>query len=206
MSTFQLQNQTTGKQAATAEFHIARGNIAWARMSVQQCAEASVPTNVRQYAIQATTDLGDFKLESNLIDFSGDAARFHVEMLMENGEYDFRLTQLPSTQPSAFVFESDWREPVLFTITPSNGMRQSCVVVDEHNTVSVSTAQNWTVFAIVNGLTTENAIIGNPNATITVLNTNDTDGYTLVVKLQTATIAPKAETSKQQPAAADSAA
>lgn len=53
-------------------------------------------------------------------------------------------------------------------------------VVDESNGGSVNTAQEWTVYAIVNGITTASVTTANPNATIT-LQADNTGGFSLTV-------------------------
>ena len=54
-------------------------------------------------------------------------------------------------------------------------------VVNERNTDSVSTEQQWTVFAIVNGITTDSVVTNNPEATINATVDNNDDGFSLVV-------------------------
>jgi hypothetical protein len=53
-------------------------------------------------------------------------------------------------------------------------------VVDENNDGSVITAQEWTVYAIVNGITTSSVTTANPNAIIT-LRADNTGGLSLTV-------------------------
>jgi hypothetical protein len=54
-------------------------------------------------------------------------------------------------------------------------------VVDENNNSEVSTAQIWTVYAIINGVTTQTLTVTDPNATITVVAENSGAGFMIVV-------------------------
>jgi hypothetical protein len=54
------------------------------------------------------------------------------------------------------------------------------LVVDENNDGQVTTAQEWTVYAIVNGITTPNVTIADPNATV-MLREGNTEGFFLTV-------------------------
>ena len=82
---------------------------------------------------------------------------------------------------SAIVLENTWENSVQFKLSRPNSPVQIVKVVDEHNNVSISTAQQWTIYAIVNGITTENVETVNPNATITLLSDNNREGFLLKV-------------------------
>jgi hypothetical protein len=53
-------------------------------------------------------------------------------------------------------------------------------VVDENNNSEIPTAQMWTVYAIVNGITTQTVTFTDPNAKITAVAGNS-DGFAIVV-------------------------
>ena len=53
-------------------------------------------------------------------------------------------------------------------------------VVDEHNDEPVHTAQEWTIYAIVNGITTQSVTTTDPNAIVTLRQDND-EGFSLTV-------------------------
>jgi hypothetical protein len=52
------------------------------------------------------------------------------------------------------------------------------LVIDENNDGHVSTAEVWTAYAIVNGITTQNVTITDPNATVTLRQDNN-EGFSL---------------------------
>lgn len=54
-------------------------------------------------------------------------------------------------------------------------------VIDEYNDREVPTAQEWTTWAIVNGITTQRVQIADPNATIAVIADHEGAGFTLTV-------------------------
>jgi hypothetical protein len=183
MGALTLINATSGAQAAPAEFRILQGQYQIARVGVAPGGQASVPVDEKAYVVKAMTVMGAFTLTSNTITFEHDSADFRAEVLEEDGFYDFQLVQSPATQLSSIVFENTWRNPVQFELSRPGTPVHVLVVVDEHNTASVSTAQQWQVYAIVNGITTSTVTINNPNATITAVaeNRDSEEGYELVV-------------------------
>ena len=57
----------------------------------------------------------------------------------------------------------------------------SLTVVDENNNSEIPTAQIWTVYAIVNGITTQTLTVTDPNATITAVVGDSGEGFAIVV-------------------------
>jgi hypothetical protein len=55
-------------------------------------------------------------------------------------------------------------------------------VVDEDNDGQVNTMQEWTAYAIVNGITTPTVTVANPNARLTLSADNAGGGFTLTVQ------------------------
>jgi hypothetical protein len=52
------------------------------------------------------------------------------------------------------------------------------IIIDENNDSEVTTSQIWTAYAIVNGITTANVTITNPNATV-ILREGNNEGFSL---------------------------
>ena len=158
--------------ADTAEFRVYQGDHQVGRLGIRQGGEASIPTSTT-YTAQATTNMGDFTLTSNTVSFEENSITLLAQVLDEQGNYDFQLVASQGTQPNAIVLENTWRNPVQFTLTQPKGPVQIATAVDEHNNTSISTAQAWTVYAIVNGITTGTVEVTNPDATITLVSTNE---------------------------------
>lgn len=179
MSAITLVNTVPASSANTAEFRLSQGSNQIARVGVHAGGTASIPTT-SSWQVQATTTMGDFSLTSNVIAFSGTSASITAQVLSQEGFYDFQIVQSPGQQPSAIVLENTWRNPVQFQITQPGSPIQIINVVDEHNNTTVGTAQQWSIYAIINGITTPNVVITDPNATVTALQDSE-GGFTLMV-------------------------
>jgi hypothetical protein len=175
-----LINSLSGKQSYPAEFRIMQGKDLVARVSVPAGGQASVPSG-NAYTVTATTSMGNITLKSNAVMFDSDSAHLLAQVRMNNpGLFDFELLQLGSVASgNAITCENTWREPVTFNVQRNGSPMAIVKVVDEHNTDSVSTEEQWDIYAIVDGITTLFVTTDNPNAAITVTADNNDDGYTL---------------------------
>lgn len=200
MPAITLINNVPASNVPSAEFRLSQGNEGHviARVGVHSGGQASIPLS-NQYTAQAVTRMGDFTLTSNSVSFTAGSTTLLTQVLTEDGYYDFQLVQVPGTQPSAIVCENTWRQPVQFNLTQPGSPVQIVSVVDEHNTSSVSTAQQWSCYAIVNGITTTPVIIHDPNARITLTSDNNDEGYTLTLE----GAAPRASSMKVLPIKGD---
>lgn len=184
MTTITLVNQVPESFAPSAEFRLLQGaqhqNMV-ARVGVHAGGKACIPTQGSGYTAVAVTQMGDMTLTSNEVSFSGASQLLVAQVVAENGYYDFRLIAQPGTHFSAIVCENTWRAPVRMTIKQSGTPMTSVTVVDEHNQTIVSTAQQWQVYAIVNGITTATVEFKGPDARVTL--TADADeNYVLAVE------------------------
>lgn len=176
-SSITLLNQTS----YDAEFRVLQGTDQVARIGVHPKAEADVPTG-NSYQVQAVTSMGDFTLKSNIVSFEATSAHLLAKVQMTDPSlYDFQLNMVTATEPSAIVLENTWRSPVTFNILKDGSPMAIVRVVDEHNTDKVSTAQQWEVYAIINGITTTIKPTNNPSADVTALQDNNDDGFFLQV-------------------------
>ncbi|HEX5753102.1 MAG TPA: hypothetical protein VFZ09_43275 [Archangium sp.] len=184
MTRITLVNQVPASSAASAEFRLLQGvqhqHMA-VRVGVHAGGEASIPTQGSGYTAVAVTQMEDMTLTSNEVSFSGSSQVLVAQVVAENGFYDFRLVAYPGTQVSAIVCENTWRAPVQMTIKQTGTPVAVVTVVDEHNQTSVSTAQQWQCYAIVNGITTATVEFKGPNARVTLTSDGD-DSYALAVE------------------------
>ena len=179
MSAITLVNSIAEALASTAEFRLFQGINRIARVGVHAGGKAVIPTTT-EYSVQATTSMGEFTLTSNPVNFEGTSILLIAQVLSEGGQYDFQLVGSPGVQPGAIALENTWTNPVQFKLTRPNSPFQIVTVVDENNDTEISTAQQWTVYAIINGITTQTVTVTDPNATVTAV-ANNGDGFTLVV-------------------------
>jgi hypothetical protein len=180
MPALTFANTVPETAAPLAEFRLLRGGLQIARIGVHAGGKASVPLS-STYAAQATTTMGDFTLTSNTVTFTSDAVDLVAQVLDDGGYDDFQIVQRPASQLSAILLQNTWRAPVEFTLTQPGTPVLIISVVDENNNATVSTAQQWTCYAIVNGITTASVTTEDPNATFTVLANGGSDDYQVVV-------------------------
>lgn len=174
---FTLVNTTP----TSAEFRVLQGSNQIAKVSVAPGASARMPMG-NAYSVSATTMIGGLALTTATVSFKAHSAFLIARVkLSAPGLYGFELLRIGATQPKAIVLENTWRAPVTFNITRNDSPIDILTVVDAYDELPVSTAQQWQIFAIVNGMTTPSVQTTNPDATITVYPDTDDDNYTLTV-------------------------
>ncbi|NUP07804.1 MAG: hypothetical protein HOW73_17285 [Polyangiaceae bacterium] len=178
MAAIRLVNKVGAGRSRTAEFRLSQGDNEIARVGVHAGASAEIPTS-NLYTVQATTVMRDFTLTSNIVEFDEAATTLVAHVLNQDGYYDFQLSKKPGRQPSAIVCENTWRLPVQFKLSQPGSPVQVLTVVDEHNTISLSTAEQWQCYAIVNGITTATVTINSPSAVVTLTADTNDDGFIL---------------------------
>ena len=77
--------------------------------------------------------------------------------------------------------ENTWREPVIFTVSMNGSPLASVQVVDGHNIGTVSTLEQFWIYSIINGITTQTAATNDPDATVTAVQDTFDDGFELQV-------------------------
>jgi hypothetical protein len=179
MTAISLANTVPASVAASVEFRMLEGTDLIARIGVHSGGQASIPTTVF-WTVQASTSVGETLLTSNVIAFDGTSATILAQLLWSDGFYDFQLSMMPAANPSAIVMQNAARNPVSFVLAKPSSGAQIVKVVDEHESVAVDTAQEWQIYAIVNGITTPDVRVTNPSATVTAVATADGD-FSLVV-------------------------
>lgn len=151
-------------------------------IGVPPSGQAVIPTG-NSYTVTATTDVNGITVTSNTLSFEEDEATILAQVMMTAPNlYTFQIIQLPATQDDSINLQNTWREDVYFNIT-LDGSPMACVlVVDGHNSDSVSTLQQYWIYSITNGITTEPVGTDDPNATATLTQDNVDDGFSLAVQ------------------------
>lgn len=173
-----LNNKLSTSGPKFAEFRMRQGKDQVARVGVKPGGVAGIPTG-HTYRAQAFTMTGRVSLSSEIVSFTDDSAMLLAQMEVNSEFLDFNLELQPGAEPSAIVCENTWKEPVTIKIWRDNSPLQTARVVSEHNNISISTAQEWEVYAIVDGITTQPLYIDDPNAVIELLKDNNDAGYYL---------------------------
>ena len=127
------------------------------------------------YQVTATTILEGNTYTSAPVTVSG-ATGFVAQVLQNSvqGTYDFEMRVEPSSSADHMVFQKTTIGPVTFNIRKNGVLLQSVVVPDSFRSQSLQIGSSYSIYAVVNGVTTSTASTTNPNATVTAL-VDDTD-------------------------------
>jgi hypothetical protein len=167
-----LQNHTR----YIAMFVVKRGDMTIARPSglapggVQQ-----VPTT-QTYTVVATTVLEGNTYTSAPIAFTG-AMRCLARVVQHHaqGTYAFELVAMPSSDPRQLQFEKTSIGPVTFNLSVNGSFLQSVVVDNSATLATVHTGGMYSIYAVINGITTDIASTAYPDAVLAVVENAEDD-------------------------------
>lgn len=141
--------------------------------------------DTQNFTVVATTVIEGNTYTSAPITVSGPAG-FLAQVLQHapQGTYLFDMQEIPPRGPDLLEFQTTTTSPVTFTISDSGIHLQTVVVKDAFNIVTLSLAGTCSIYAIINGVTTEVVRTDDPDAVITAI--EDTSGlehgdYMLVI-------------------------
>ncbi len=181
MSALTLTNSTS----YMAQYVVHRGGLVLTRLpGLAPNATLSVP-EVEDFEITAST-LMDGNTYTSAPTTANGATRFLAQVIqvISQGVYAFEVVTAPSTVSNQMQFEKTSLNPVTFQIVHQGIPVQDVVVVDSFEMVTVDISEVYSIYAVINGITTDSVTTTNPNATVTAVSeTTDTGfGYfTLVV-------------------------
>jgi hypothetical protein len=181
MSHLTLSNTTS----YIAQFVVSRSQQVIARVpGLAPGAQLQVPVT-DDYTVVATTVIDGNTYTSAPLNVTG-AASFLAQVRQDaaQGTYVFEVVEAPSTRPDELQFQKTTLGPVAFTLSRNGVLLQSVVVTDSFRTKTLETAEEFMIYAIVNGITTAPVMTTNPDATITAVvdtSTLDEGYFTLVV-------------------------
>lgn len=171
MSFLILRNNT----AFIAQFVVSRGQQVIARIpGLAPGAQLQVPT-AAVYQVVATTVIEGNTYTSAPLEVTG-AAGFlaQVRQHAAQGTYQFEAVQVASTRPDELQFRKTSLSPVTFTIARNGVMLQTLVVANSFQMVTLNIGDTYSIFAVINGVTTDTVTTTDPDATITAI--ADTSG------------------------------
>jgi hypothetical protein len=166
MSALTFRNHTD----FVAQFVVYRGEQVIARLPGLASGEHFAVPTAAVYRVVATTVIEGNTYTSAPLDFTG-AARFvaRVRQSSAQGTCEFEVVEEASTRPDQLQFQKTTPGPVTFSLSSNGVVLQNVVVTDSFQTKTLQTAQEWTAYAIVNGITTGTVTTTNPGATITAV-------------------------------------
>ncbi len=150
-------------------FIVRKGDMTIARTpAFPRSAILQVPTR-QTYTVVAATVIEGNTYTSAPISVSGPAG-FLARILQHGaqGTYEFDMQELAPRGPNQMEFQTTTASPVTFTISCNGSHLQSVIVNDAFRTVTLSLADTYTLYAVVNGVTTQTIETADPDATIIV--------------------------------------
>lgn len=151
-----------------AMFTVKNGDMTIARIpAIPSGAMLQVPTS-QTYTVVAATVIEGNTYTSAPISVSGPAG-FLATILQHGaqGTYEFDMQQLPPRSADQMEFQTTTLSAVTFTISCNGIHLQSVIVSDAFRAVTLSLADTYTLYAVINGVTTQIIQTTNPDATIT---------------------------------------
>lgn len=181
MANMTLRNRTD----YIAQYVVKKGQQIVARIpGIAPGATMTVPTD-DTYEVTATAVIDGNTYTSAPLDVSGSMGFLaQVVQVQAQGTYEFNVLETPSRNPGQLQFQKTCLSSVTFTITKNGKPLQSVVVPNSFELVTIDIGDVFSIYAVVNGVTTDTSITTNPNAIVTVIeDTSDLEyGYfTLVI-------------------------
>lgn len=181
MSTMTFTNQTS----FAAQFVVKKGDQVVARLPrVEHGAMLSLPLN-DSFDIVASTVLDGNTYTSAPATVSS-ATRFLAQVKQEvnQGTYRFEMVTTASSSTLEMQFEKTCLNPVTFSISQNGVPLQYVVVPNSFELVTLAIGDTYSIYAVINGVTTDIATTSNPDAHVTaVADTTDLEAgyFTLVI-------------------------
>jgi len=145
-------------------------NNLFGRIAVAANGQTIVPTTEAYTAVAYITMEDGNTYQSSVVSLPNGTQSLTAQMLVANGTFNFQVLNAPGSVLDQITLTNTCRQPVTFTITATpitpNGqpVLTSAVVVNQLDTVPVSTAETYGFQSNVNGITTE-AITTSPSQT-----------------------------------------
>jgi len=168
-----------------AQYLVNKGEQVVARLpGIAPGASLSVPSD-DSYQVTATTVLEGNTYTSAPVTVNGSASFLaQVRQHAVQGTYDFELVKSDSHAVDTMVFQKTTCGPVTFNISKDGVHLQSVVVQDSFRVRTLAIGSTYSIYAVINGVTTDTSTTTNPNASVTAV-VDDTDleagYYTLVI-------------------------
>lgn len=156
-----------------AQYVVRRGDQVIARLpGIAPNASVTVPSN-SSFDVSATTILEGNTYTSAPVTVNA-ATLFlaQVKQHLDQGTYDFEVVTTPSSAANQMQFAKTSLAPVTFTIAQHGVPLQSVVVQDSFAQVALDMSDVYSIYAVINGITTDTTTTSNPNAVVTA--TSDT--------------------------------
>ncbi|MFZ6759892.1 hypothetical protein ACO0K9_22060 [Undibacterium sp. Ji50W] len=176
----------TNKTSYQAYFTVLKGDLVVVEhIPVSPDALAELSTDLPPASLFATTTIEGNTYTTATQSFVG-AAGFlaQVKQVPQQGTYDFELVNVGYSHPNQLQLQKTCIGPVIFSLRTNDHVEQNVVVTDNFVATTLNINDTYSIYAVINGVTTEAVQTNNPQATITAVvdTTSLESGYfTLVV-------------------------
>lgn len=175
----------TNKTNYQTYFTVLKGDLLVAsHLPLPPEAMAELATDLPPASIFATTVIQGNTYTSASQSFVG-AAGFlaQVKQVMPQGTLEFDMIHVPYSNPNQLQFQKTCVGPVIFSIQQNDQVVQNVVVTDDFIPSTLNISDTYTIYAVINGVTTDAVQTNNPQATISaVVDTGALEsGYFLLV-------------------------
>jgi len=164
LSRMTLRNNTP----FVAQFSVQKGEQVIARIpGLSPGTSAEIPTHAIYQVVASAVIEGNTYLSAPLEVDRG--AGFIAQLIQHasQGTYEFRVVEIPSSNPSQLQFQSTLRQPVSFTISKDGRPLQTVVIDNPFQLRVIDIGDTFGIQAIINGVTTDRANTHNPSAVVT---------------------------------------
>ena len=163
MSAFTALNTTTFPGMLVINKGVPGGpSNMFGRVAVAASGGTAIIPTTESYAVIASITMEDGNTyTSSPMTLPNGCQNLTAQMLVTGGTFTFQVLTAAGTTPNQFTLVNTCRQPVTFNITATPASPQgvpiltSAVVVNQLDTVGVSTVETYTFQGIINGITTE---------------------------------------------------
>lgn len=173
-----LQNHTR----YMAMFVVKRGDMTVARLPGLAPGDIQQVPTTQTYTVVATTVLEGNTYTSAPIVFT-DAMRFLAQVVQQQaqGTYAFEVVSMSSSDPAQLQFETTAIGPVTFEVSANGRHLQSVVIANAFTRQTLQIGDTYSIYAVINGITTEVVTTDNPDAVIAVVEESD-ESYAIEIR------------------------
>lgn len=166
MSALTFRNQTL----YIAQFVAKHGQLIMARLpGIEPQGELRMPSD-DAYSVIATTIIDGNTYSTAPVVVAGPMEFLaQVKQNAQQGTYEFQMLTEPSPRADQMRFQKTTIGPVTFTISKNGIPLQSVVVQNSFMVETLTINDSYSVYAVINGITTETVQTANPNAVITAV-------------------------------------
>ncbi len=158
-------------QEFPAQFDITQNGELNGIVSADIGGKVSVPTS-NSYTVYAVINLDDNTYTTGIRTFEAQSQNILAQCKQRDGTISFELVLGPGTQPNMITLRNTTRTDVQFFVRKNDTPLETVMVCGPYIQESIDTTDNYSIKAVVNGITTEDVGTSDPNATFETISNN----------------------------------